>query len=292
MPNFLILGAAKAGTTALHQYFQQHPDIYMTPSKETNFFAYEGKDVDFKGPGDDGINTFSITSLEKYQAEFSGVTHETAIGEACPLYLYEPNAVDRIAEYIPNAKLIVILRDPVERAYANFLHLVRDGRETVDSFDAALQNEESRLQKSWEWFWSYSQIGFYGQQLQRYYDRFGAEQIQVYLFDDFKKDPLGTMQQMFRFIGVDDTFSPDMSERPNKSGKPKNAFLHQLLTKPNPLKAALKPLFPKALRQKIQHQNLTTPQLETHTCDRLRELYREDLLQCQSLIGRDLSAWC
>ena len=87
LPNFLIIGAAKAGTTALHNYLPPHPQIYLTPDKETNFFAFEGIDIDFQGIGDEALKKFSITDLATYQKQFIAVTNESAIGEACPLYL-------------------------------------------------------------------------------------------------------------------------------------------------------------------------------------------------------------
>jgi Sulfotransferase family len=291
LPNFLIIGAAKAGTTALHKYLQQHPQIYLTPTKETNFFAFEGQEINFQGPGDEALKDFSITDLNTYQAEFEQVTQELVIGEACPAYLYFPQAAARIKQYIPDARLIVILRNPVERAYANFLHIVRDDRETHRDFALALQAEATRIANNWEWFWHYIQVGFYGQQLQRYYEMFAPSQIKVYLYEDLKANAIATLQDIFRWLEVDDTFIPDMALRPNKSGMPKNKLLHQILTKPNPLKSFLKPLFPAQIRQKIQHQNLNTPQISPEVRQQLLDLYHADILQCQDLIQRDLSAW-
>ncbi len=291
MPNFLIIGAAKAGTTALHEYLQQHPQIYMTPTKETNFFAFEGKTLNFQGPGDEALQDFSITDLSTYQAEFQQVTHELARGEACPSYLYLPQTASRIKKYIPDTRLIAILRNPVERAYANFLHIVRDDREPQSNFALALKDEPTRIANNWEWFWHYIQLGYYGVQLQRYYQIFSPGQIKVYLYEDLKEKPIALLQDIFRFLEVDDTFIPDMAIRPNKSGMPKNKILHHFLTKPNPLKTWLKPLLPSKIRQKIQHQNLITPQISQEVRQQLINLYREDILQCQDLINRDLSAW-
>lgn len=291
LPNFLIIGAAKAGTTALHTYLQQHPQIYMTPSKETNFFAFEGEKLNFQGSGDDGINKFSITELSQYEAEFAGVTTETALGEACPLYLYSEKARDNIYRQIPDTRLIVILRNPIDRLYANFLHLIRDDREPFTDLTQAMAAEPERIAQNWEWFWHYTQVGYYGAQLQGYYKNFDAQQIRVYLYDDFRKNPVALMQDICQFVGVDENFVPDMSVRPNKSGQPKNKLLHQLLTKPNPLKTALKPLFPASLRQKIQHQNLTSPAMSAEVRQYLAALYKEDIQVCQELIGRDLSHW-
>ncbi|MDJ0533047.1 MAG: sulfotransferase [Xenococcaceae cyanobacterium MO_207.B15] len=291
MPNFLIIGAAKAGTTALHEYLQQHPQIYMTPTKETNFFAFEGEVINFQGPGDEALKDFSITDLSTYQAKFAQVTNELAIGEACPSYLYIPQAVPRIKKYIPDTRLIVILRNPVERAYANFLHNVRDDREPHQDFALALQDEATRIANNWEWFWHYKQIGFYGKQLQRYYELFSPNQIKIHLYEDLKEQPIKLLQDILNFLEVDPNFIPDMALRPNKSGMPKNKIIHQLLTKPNPLKTILKPLFPTKLRQKIQHNNLTKPQISSDVRQQLRDLYREDIIKCQDLIRRDLSGW-
>ncbi|MFN5513343.1 MAG: sulfotransferase family protein [Cyanobacteriota bacterium] len=291
LPNFLIVGAAKSGTTALHSYLSQHPQIYMTPDKETNFFAFWGQALNFQGPGDEAINHFSVTELKTYEALFEGATRETALGEACPLYLYHAQAPERIYETLPDCKIIVILRDPVERAYANFLHLIRDGREPYPDFAQALAREPERIAQNWEWFWHYGQQGYYGQQLQHYYDRFPREQIRVYLYEDLRQNALGLIQTIFSFLGVDSSFSPDMTIRPNKSGMPKNKLLHGLLTRPNPLKSLLKPLFPAQLRQKIQHNNLTTPELAPEVRAELKARYREDILHCQALMGRDLSTW-
>jgi len=291
LPNFLILGTAKAGTTALHTYLKQHPEIYLTPNKETNFFSFEGTNIDFQGIGDEALKEFSITDLETYQEQFSGVTNESAIGEACPLYLYHPTTAQNIADYIPDCRLIIMLRNPVDRAYANFLHLIRDDREPFTNFDQALAAEKRRIANNWEWFWHYKQVGYYSEQIQRYYDLFDRDQIEIYLYEDLQETPLDLFQNIFNFLEVDNDFIPDLNLRPNKSGMPKNKLLHQLLRKPNPIKTMLKPLFPASVRQKIQHRNLAKPQMSIETRQKLTQLFRDDILVCQDLIQRDLSGW-
>lgn len=296
MPNFLIIGAAKAGTTALYEYLRQHPQIYMSPVKETNFFALEGEKVDFRGPGDqEAINSFSITDLESYILQFQGVSNEIAIGEASPLYLYSSKAPERIKFYIPHAKLIAILRHPVERAYSSFLHLGRDGREPLIDFAQALREEKARIENNWEHIWHYQQMGFYYTQLKRYYDIFDRSQIKVYLYEDFKTRPFSILQDIFRFLGVDETFIPDMSIKANVSGIPKKKVMHDFLTKPNPIKTILKPFFPARLRQRIvtdlKNRNLVKPELSPEIRKQLIQMYREEILKLQDLIQRDLSKW-
>ena len=146
MPNFIVIGASKAGTTSLYEYLKQHPQIYMSPMKELRFFAIEGEKVDFCGPWDRiEIERYSIKTLEDYKNQFQGVTDEIAIGEASPWYLYSEKAPKSIKSYIPDAKLIAILRDPVDRAYSHFSMHVMNGREPLADFTQALQEEEERI---------------------------------------------------------------------------------------------------------------------------------------------------
>src|SRR3954451_22819855 len=211
-PTFLILGAAKAGTTALYYYLRQHPQVGMSRIKETNFFALMGRPLDFRGPGDDDyINRFSVTTWEGYCSQFPEDGKARAIGESSPLYLYSPDAPRRIAEALPAAKLVVLLRDPVDRAFSAFLHLVRDGRETATEFREALRREPSRIADHWEHIWQYRAMGLYHEQLSRYFETFGREQIRVYLYEELAAGPVDVLQDLFRFLEVDEAFSPDVS---------------------------------------------------------------------------------
>ena len=120
---------------------------------------------------------------------------------------------------------------------------------------------------------------------------FDRQQIAIYLYEDLTKSPIKLLQDIFRFLEVDDSFTPELNIHPNKSGVPRNKLLHQLLMKPNPIKSLFKPLFPASMRQKIQHQNLAKPQMNSETRAKLSKLFREDILACQDLIQRDLSSW-
>lgn len=294
MPNFIVLGAGKAGTQSIYNYLMEHPDIYMSPTKETNFFALNGEKPNFQGPPDT-INQYSIADLDEYQAQFAGVTTEQAIGEASPLYLYSPIAPQRIKETLPNAKLIVILRNPVDRAFSCYLFLRARLTETITDFDEALQAEQDRIDKNWPWPWHYKSLGFYYEQLQRYYQLFDPAQIRIYLYEDFRANNVGVMQDMFGYLGVDDTFVPDVSLKYNFSGLPKNKVLQYVLTGPNPIQTVLKPLLPTKLRRKlvskVKKKNLTKPSLKPEIRQQLIESYREETLKLQTLLDRDLSHW-
>ena len=296
MPNFLIIGAAKSGTTSLYYYAKQHPEVYMSPIKEPKFFALQGEDLDFRGPGDqERMQNNWITTFEDYLELFRGVTDENAIGEASNLYLYDPKAAARIRRYVPQVKLIAILRDPAERAYSNFLYMIRRGREPLAAFPAALREEERRILNNWMPSWHYKRSGFYYAQLSRYFDEFSTSQIKVYLLEELTADPGCVLQDLFEFLGVDGTFVSDVSERHNPSGIPRRKALHRFLTKPNAIKTALKAVVPPGMSRRttlrIRNQNLVRPTLSPEVRTELIATYRDDILKLQDLIGRDLSKW-
>lgn len=289
MPNFIIIGAAKAGTTSLYSYLKQHPQIYMSPIKEPRFFALEGDTLSFQGPSQ-GINYTSVTTIDAYQELFQGVTNEIAIGEASTLYLHSKKALQRIKHYIPEAKIIAILRDPVDRAYSSYLHLVRDGYENL-SFQQALLEENSRIHQKWQPLWYYTQRGFYYDALNEYLKSFDSTQIKIYIYNEFAEDSSAIVKDIFNFLDVDYSFQPDMS-RENISGIPKSKILNKLFARDNLLKSIVKPFLPSFIRHKVKESNLAAkPNIPFEAEQYLRRLYQNDILKLQDLIQRDLSTW-
>jgi Sulfotransferase family len=289
MPNFLVIGAMKSGTTALYYYLAQHPEIYMSPVKEPNFFCSVGQA---------SRHDSSVAHLETYESLFEDVSGEKAIGEASHCYLYEPKAVARIQQYLPDAKFVAILRDPVDRAYSHFLHMVRNGTEPLTDFAEALVAEEARACQDRR-FQDYVGRGLYYDQLRRYFDVFGRERVKVFLYEDLSNVPISVLQNTFRFLEVDDSIVPDVSLRRNISGSPRYKVLDSILRKPNPVKDALKTHLPAGLRwrlsgafDELKTRNLTRPPaVEPGVRRRLGRIYREDILKVQGLIHRDLSEW-
>jgi hypothetical protein len=298
MPNFLIIGAAKSGTTSIWHQLEQHPEIFMVPNKQLNFFALENEDTNFRGAAPRDPTLHSITTIEAYRMQFTEVTNETAIGEASNLYLYSPRAAERIRQYLPSVKLIAVLRHPAERAYSRFLHMVRNGREPITDFAQALDAEETRIRNRWWPDFHYLHVGLYYAQLRRYFDLFPRSQIKLYLHEDLKGDPFGVLQDIFRFLEVDDTFTPDATIQYNVSGIPKNENLHVFLQRLRQVRPLAERFLPEGLQRhilrvasNIHNQNLAKPQLSPEVRMRLVEGYREDTLKLQDLIQRDLTAW-
>ena len=296
-PNFLIIGAAKSGTSALYWYVRQHPEIYMSPVKEPHFFGYENAPPNAQGP-DDFVNT-AITNLDGYLALFNDVKEEKAIGEASPTYLYLPRAVERIHYHIPRARLIAILRQPAERAFSAYMHVVRDQRESAEDFSKALALEDERIAQNWGPLWHFKKLGCYTEQLGRYYERFDRDQLRVYLHNEFSADPLAVLQDIFRFLNVDETFVPDMRVKANVSGVQKSKVAYRLINsffnRPNPVRYISRRVIPEDRRwlftTTVRNRNLTRASMPSEIRRELTEYYRDDILQLQDLIDRDLSHW-
>lgn len=293
LPNFLIIGSAKGGTSSLHYYLRQHPQVFMPALKEPRFFALEGETLNFQNP-DKAVNTCSITTLSDYEALFSDVRDEIAIGEASPLYLYSEKAAQNIQRYTPNAKLIAILRNPVDRAFSCYTHLLREGYETL-SFEDALAAEPERINNNWAHLWHYREAGYYYRQLKAYFDRFPSEQIKIYLFDELSRDNQKILTDIYDFLGVDRAFVPDMT-RQNVSGMPKSRLVQQFFSQKNWLRSTIQATIPKDLRhgvaKRIKAWNIgKKPELSAATRQKLMIDYQDDIVNLELLIEKDLSAW-
>ena len=272
LPNFLIIGAPKAGTTSLYSYFREHPAIFMPDLKEPRFFGYEGQD--------DRIR-FPIRTLEEYAALFEGVTTETAIGEATPHYLVYPVAAQRIRDLLPEVRLIASLRDPVERAYSVYqMNLRNKGVNAGVPFVEAIRSDHNLRET-------------YADMLARYVALFPPEQLKVILLEDLEADPRGTVRSLFAFLGVDPDFVPDLSKIANPGGEPRNKLLHGLLSDPR-LRVMSRGLLPRGLVDRLRDmrsRNLAKQPLGPEDRRAAIGLFRDDILRTQDLIGRDLGAW-
>jgi hypothetical protein len=281
LPNFIVGGALKTGTTSLNYYLDQHPDVYMSPLKEPRYFAYDPADPTHANG--QGLH-FPVKTLEQYAALFDGAKKEKAIGEVSPHYIISPVAPRRIKEAIPDVKLIFSLRNPIKRAYSVYWQMVRLGQEDRP-VEEALTEAEHRVRN-----------GRYYSLLRNWYDVFDPARIKVILFEDLAKDALGVFQDICRYLAVDDTFVPDLTIR-NKGGALKNKRLGRLYEqiKKSPLKKAVDPLMPAGLRDKMidaRNQNFEEPPpIPPAVADRLQAYYRDDIEQLEAFLGRDLTTW-
>lgn len=297
-PTFLIIGAAKSGTSALYSFLRQHPQIFMSAKKEPYYFALQGKPVAFAGPGDNGINHRAVTGLAEYESLFAERTTEKQSGEASTLYLYHEDAPENILRQAPDVKLIAVLRNPVDRAFSSYTHTRRDGWETLTSFRDALAAEPDRIAANWSHIWHYQRAGYYTEQLQRYFKRFQREQMLILLYDDLVTNPPHVLEQIYRFLDIDPYFEIDTSRRYNASGRARFARLQTWIVEPNRLKTMTKRFVPSnvrlGIRQALLDANVKSedkPTLSEDDRTYLKRQFRQEIIGLQDLLGRDLSGW-
>lgn len=293
LPNFFIVGAAKSGTSSLFHYVGLHPDVYMSPIKEPHYFAHDYFPEKFTGPGDEGFSENRARNLNDYLRLFDGAAKAQVRGEGSVYYLYFPGIAQQLYEFNPHAKIIIILRNPVDRAFSAYMHTVRDGRETL-TFEQALEREEERRQKGFQPLWWYRELGLYSSQVARYKDVFPAEQLKIFLFEDLRNSQR-VVEEAFDFLDLDKVLPIDASVPLNESGVPKSRFLYNFFAKPNLFKELLKPVVPQRVQQRLGHRaksmTLSRVTMNPATRDSLKAYYRRDIEKLQDLISRDLSAW-
>lgn len=293
MPNFLVIGAPKAGTTTLNDALDQHPEIYMSPVKEAGFFWAYGQQIDFRAPGGVNLRNRLVTDLSEYQELFKNVAGQKAIGEASVRYLASPQAPGLIRQFIPGARLIASLRQPADRAFSEFSHQLRDGIEPCKSFAEAIQQERRGERDHWI-ACRYLHLGFYARSLKRYLEFFDRKQLHISLLEDLQANPQGLMQELFQFLEVDDSFTPDLSHKHNVSGVIRNPALRYLWTRSKNLRAGLRRFLPPGFRHAASEwviQDLIKLPFPPELRAELTDYYRQDILQLQDLIQRDLSHW-
>ncbi len=290
-PNFFIVGAPKCGTTSMYTYLGSHPEIFFPQVKEPHHF------------GSDIHSPLYVRDREAYLDLFAESSGEPVVGEASVWYLYSEKAAMEIREFSPDAKILIMLRNPVEMVYSYHSQRLAWGNEEIRDFSEALDAEPDRrnglrLPRKNPYPVAglyYSEIARYSQQVERYLDAFGGRQVHIVLFDDFRSDTAGVYREVLQFLGVDPDYQPEfVVENPNRSRR--SMFLHNLLYHAPPgLIAAGKLVVPPPLRKGLWNflarantSYRCRPQMSGEVRARLVANYREDILRLGEMIGRDL----
>ena len=297
-PNFFLLGAAKSGTTSIAQYLDQHPEIFVAKPKEPNFFAFEPESKPHcEGPASaerlyELLLKYSVTSTTDYLKLFESAGQEVALGEASVRYLYESRSAARIAAFAPDAKLIVVLRDPVDRLHSHYHMNVRKHIEP-EELSAALQAEDERVRQGWGWDWHYRRVGMYARQLQEYLRHFQRSQLLVLFHADLQSEPRKVIRQIFQHLNVSDDFQPDFSHRAFVGETPRWRLLRRLIRDDSLVKSVTKQIVPRSLRKSIadwteSKNRQPIPQLDPRLRQTLHGQFAEDHEQLANLLGREL----
>ena len=294
LPNFLVIGAGRSGTTSLHRYLGQHPEVYLCPEKSPNFFVSHEELPPWEGPDLRRMARQWISDPRAYEALFDAVKDEKAVGEVSPVYLQARNAPKAIRDMCPEVRIVAILRDPVERAYAHFLGRRRDGLEKRSDFREVAAAELARPLPDDVAFGSYLGCGRYHHFLQGYFELFPRERIRVYLFEDLLRDADALLADLFEFLGVDPAFVVDTGERHGRTGEIENPALRFLWTRSVALRTALRPHLPSAFRDAafpLFAPRLARPAVDPALRAELVEVFRDDVGRLEALIDRNLSGW-
>ena len=275
LPNFLICGIEKGGTSSLYYYLKAHPEVFMPQKKEINFFSYNY----YRGAG-------------WYEAYFDGAESAgaQARGEASPLYMVYPEVPRRIAHLIPEAKLLFVLRDPIERAYSEYWFNVNRGVQYPhESFSHIIRKPTG--------YRRYLRKGFYADQIEAFLAHFNRDQLHCIITEEMRRDTLGALQRCFRFLDVS-AYEPAISKRHNTAQLPRNKASEVALSVLVPVQKALRPALPARVDGRIKQvmrsaffTNKAKPPMPEAARAYLQEVYEEPNRRLAELIGADLSAW-
>ncbi len=202
-PDFLVVGAPKAGTTALHAALARHPDVFVSDPKEPKYWLCDGAPPPaWRGPGDRHSQQEWVWRAEDYFSLFAQAARHQVRGESTPFYLWSRGAHRRIAEDLPDVRIVAVVRDPVDRAYSNWMHLWSDGLEPESDFVTAFGREDERVRAGWAPFWRYRGLGLYGEQLQHLQRYVDPARILVVRYRDLVDEPGVTLDRVSRFLGI------------------------------------------------------------------------------------------
>ena len=295
LPNFVIIGAARSGTTSLYRYLAQHPDVFTSPVKETNFFAWEAeRPVESSAPSLEQM--YPIRSPAGYRALFDEVLEQRAIGEASPRYLHVPGVPERLTTELPDVRLVAILREPARRGYADYMVRRRKGIENR-SFEELVEEEAPHIHEPPPpGSRPVLHHGLYHAHLQRWLAAVPRDRLLVLLHDDLVANPVGLFTRLCQFLGIAEIVTIDSTVRYGPAGLARSSALDRVIN--GRLARTARSALPAGVRGPVtrlvrwaRRKNTHRPEMPTEVRTRLAELYRDDIMALGKLMGRDLGMW-
>lgn len=282
-PNFFIVGAPKCGTTALYKYLESHPQVFLSDPKEVNFFSKKELEEqslyyqDFKPKNEkEYLNLFKNVDIE-----------HKIIGEASVSYLFYPEVVGRIHYFNPYSKIVILLRDPVARAWSHFLMDKRLGlvkKELMEIFDSEKESDKLNFQQ-------YFLLGNYASQVEKYLDLFGKKNVKIFFTEELKNERDTITTELYRFLGIQD-FELVEETKHNAYKEPKGFFLKKLYSM-SFIRKNIKKVIPQSILKRGANFffNSTPPSLNNTDKILLKKYYYEDICELEKLLSKDLTEW-
>ena len=293
VPTFLVIGAGRSGTTALVEGLRARRDVYVTHPKEPHFFGLHGMTPAFNGPGDEAtINSLAVTNRDQYLALFPARHTYTALGDGSvsTLYYYE-HAIPEIKAVCPQARFVVLLREPVARAYSAFQYMSARGFEPVANFLDAIADEDRRVKMGWHHLWHYTRMSRYAESVAAFQSAFGPDRVGIWFYDHMEADYMGLVDEVLRFIGVSaaDHQGADVPVV-NRSGIPRSRLVQsgiQAATRTEWVRRSVKRFTTFEMRERVRDRLLRRSGVSAADAAVLQPVFAEDLTRLARLIPTD-----
>jgi Sulfotransferase family len=299
VPNFLVVGAARSGTTGLVEGLRSHPRVFVTEPKEPHYFALHGQAPRFAGPGDaHTINRVAVTDLDRYLALYPAQPHHyLALGDGSvsTLYYYQ-QALPEVLATNPEMRLVVLLREPIARAYSSHQYMRARGFEPYEDFLRAIDDEPRRIAENYHHLWHYTTMSKYADAIEALQKAVPVERLGIWFYDDLERDYEGTVRQVLRFLDVPPVEGEaEGVPRVNISGKPRFAPVQKALwwaTRHDILRRGVKRVTTYRFRERIRRLTLRKGGVPPEAVERLRPVFADDLARLRDLLpGDDAPSW-
>ena len=296
-PNFLVVGAARCGTTALVEGLRSHPQVFVTDPKEPHYFAFHGTRPAFAGPGDaHTVNRVAVTDRDAYLALYPPKGDYVAMGDGSvsTMYYYE-RALPEVLAVNPEMRLVVLLRDPVARAYSNHQYMRARGFEPCEDFLAAVADEGRRRAENWHHMWHYTELSKYADAVQALQQAVPAEQLGIWFYEDLDRAYTQTLLEVCRFLGLSPVAGTGEDvPRVNISGAPRIQNLQRVLwwaTRHERVRSTVKAATTYRFRERIRHVALRQEGIPAGVRARLLPMFEDDLARLRELLPGETPAW-
>lgn len=290
VPDFLIVGGAKCGTTSISRYLSQHSKVFIPKLKECRFLS--GMQPNFKGPGDNVVNNEMITNISDYTSLFNAAKPNQLLCDASVDYLYYyKKTTENIKKYYGknSPKIVIILRNPVKSSFSMYSHLKRDLREK-ESLEKAIRDQKARLKDNWEWVWQYTDMAKYAESVEYFLNSFDQKKIKIIIFEEFINNIEAEFKDLLDFLELEGE-KINLNRTYNQSGSPKSKILQKLILKKGKIIMALKNIVPSFIKEGIVNANISKVSITDQDIALLAPYFEKDINQLEKVLNRDLKVW-
>jgi len=297
--NLFIVGAAKSGTTSLYNYLNQHPDVFFPKVKEPNYYSdISSEDPLVYNPPKEGVfyHNKIISDQNIYFSLYNNSDGFKIVGDSSPSYLWDMEASKRILSDFPNAKILIILRNPIMRTFSHYLMNLKNGIEKETDFLTALKRDEKITPKVWGdgKVLLYKELGMYYNQVKNYLDIFNNENVKVVIYEEFFNDVEQGLFNLFEFLEIEQNKKINFNEVHNKYSEPKNGFSKYILQYKNKL-GILRSITPDKLKlffnKNVFYKDAEKPKIDDNARAYLNDVFSADIIKLETLLNKNISDW-